>query len=213
VKKNGERLPGFEYSVYEEIGRHSVKTGAVTFTDFEVDDKYRIGNVNEGFRIAMEGFNLARSLVGVASVGVARWALDEGLRWIKERKLWGKPIAAFQGVNFKFAELYAELEAVKWLCYKAAWLADRYYRMKDRNISLKDVALAAAAAKLRAPELAAEICCEVMKWHGGMAYFKEVPVYRAWEGVMSYIVGAEGSQNIMKYIIARNIIGEEYTPL
>jgi acyl-CoA dehydrogenase len=120
ARKEGKTTEGFSYSVFEEIGRHGVKTGTVSLKNIEIEDKYRIGEVNRGFKVAMEGFNLARCLVGVASVGAARWALDQGLAYIKERRAFGRVLASFQGVNFKFAELYGQLEAAKLLCYKAA---------------------------------------------------------------------------------------------
>ncbi|MFQ5711953.1 MAG: acyl-CoA dehydrogenase family protein, partial [Candidatus Geothermarchaeales archaeon] len=180
ARRGGDRVPGCEYEVFEEIGRHGIKTGTITFKDAEVEDKYRIGEENRGFRIAMQGFNLARCLVGIASIGCAKWALDQAVEWVRERKLWGKPISAFQGVSFKFAELYAEVEAARLLCYRAAWLADRYYLEKDPSVSMRDIAIAAACAKMKAPEAAMRVCEEVMKWHGGMAYFKELPLYRAW---------------------------------
>jgi acyl-CoA dehydrogenase len=70
-----------------------------------------LGELNGGFKIAMEGFNLARTIIGAASVGAARWLLDRGLEWIRQRVVFGKPIASYQGISFKFAELYARLEA------------------------------------------------------------------------------------------------------
>lgn len=213
AKKDGKKKAGCKHTLFEEIARHGLKTGTITFENIEVEDKYRIGDVNKGFRIAMEGFNLARSLIGAASIGCAKWALDQALEWIRERKLWGKPIASFQGISFKFAELYAELEAARLLCYRAAWLADKYYLKKDPTVSMSDIAVASAIAKMKAPETAVRICEEVMKWHGGIAYFKELPLYKAWLGAFSYIIGAEGTQNIMRYIVARNVIGPEYTRL
>jgi len=213
VKKEGKRTPGYEFANFEEIGRHGVHTGSITLSDVEIEDKYRIGDENKGFYVAMEGFNFARCMVGIATIGAARWALEQGREWIKERKLFGKPISSFQGVSFKFAELYAQLEAARLMCYRAASFADRYYVKKDPTISVMDVAVASACAKMMAPEIAVAVFEEVMKWHGGMAYFKEIPLYRGWLGAFSYTIGAEGPQNTMRYIIARNLIGPEYCPI
>lgn len=213
AKKNGETVPGYEYSNYPEIGRHGIHTGGINLSSIEIEDKYRIGEVNEGFKLAMEGFNLARCLIGGASIGVARWVLDYIKDWIKERKVWGKPLAQNQGISFKYADLYAEVEAARLLVYKAAQLADRFYLKKDPTVSLTDVAIASACAKLKAPEIAVRTCEEALKIYGGMGYFKEVPLYRAWLGIFSYVIGAEGAQNIMRYIIARNIIGADYVKI
>lgn len=212
AKKDGKKVDGYEYHIMEEVGRHGVKTGSIRLSDVAVDDRYRLGEVNGGFRVAMQGFNLARCLVGAASVGAARWALDRGLDWLKQRNMRDRPLASYQGVNFRFADLYAELDAARLLCYKAAWLADRYYFKKDPTVSVNDIAVASACAKLKAPEAAFQVFQEVMKWHGGMSFFKDLPFHRGLLGVLAYLVGAEGSQNVMRYLIARNIMGPDYVP-
>ncbi|MFQ5998035.1 MAG: acyl-CoA dehydrogenase family protein [Candidatus Bathyarchaeia archaeon] len=205
ARRGGGLAPGFEWTVLEEIGRHSVKTGPVRLKSVNVDQKYVIGKPNEGFRIAMEGFNLARCLIGVATIGAAKWVLDQGVNWIKERKVRGRPLSNYQGVSFPLADLHANLEAARLVCYNAAQLGDRYIR-GDSNVSLQDVALASASAKLTAPQVALEVCQEVMKWFGGAAYFKDVPAFRVWRSIMSYVVGAEGTQNVMRQIISRNLL-------
>ncbi len=110
TRKDGEKATGYEYSNYPEIGRHGIHTGGISVSNFEIEDKYRIGDVNGGFKPAMEGFNLARCLIGAASLGVARWVLDYILEWIKERKIWGKALAQNQGISFKYAE------SIRYLC-------------------------------------------------------------------------------------------------
>ena len=159
--------------------------------------------------MAMEGFNLARAIIGAASIGVARWLLDRAREWVKERKVFDRPIAAYQGVSFKYAELYARLEAARLAVYRAAWLADKYYREAAPGYTVHDVATAGAIAKYLAVGLAVEVGLEVMKWFGGASYFRELPVNRALLGALSYYVGAEGAENIMKLIIARNLLGRE----
>jgi len=74
----------------------------------------------------------------------------------------------------------------------------------------KDLNVPVALAKMWAPETAVDVAEEVMKWYGAFAYTKECPVYRAWLGLFSYVIGAEGAQNIMRYIIARDLIGSKY---
>ncbi len=210
MKRAGVRDERITYQPWTEFARRGLDTSVIRFNGVEVDDRYRVGEVNGGFKIAMEGFNLARSMIGAVCVGCARWLLEQGIEWMKNRRVFGKPIAAYQGINFKLADFWKELEAARLLCYKAAWVADRYYRERDPTVKLGDVAKISAAAKLKCAGLAVDIGEEVMKWFGGAAYFKETPIFRAWLAAFSYVVGAEGTENIMRYIIAREVLGREF---
>ncbi|MFB6490136.1 MAG: acyl-CoA dehydrogenase family protein [Thermoproteus sp. AZ2] len=207
LKRKGVKSPGFEYRDWDEIGRHGLPTGYLRLEGLEVPEEFLLGEVNGGFKLAMEGFDLARTVIGAASVGAARWLLDRGLEWIRQRAVFGKPIASYQAISFKFAELYARLEAARLAVYKAAWTADRYFR---GQADVQAVAVAGASAKYLAVSLAVETALEVMKWFGGASYFKETNVARVLLGALSYYVGAEGAENIMKLIIARGVIGKEY---
>jgi len=209
LKRRGRVTPGFTHRDWDEIGRHGLPTGYLTLEGLPVEEVFMLGELNGGFKVAMEGFNLARTVIGAASVGAARWLLDRGLEWIRQRVVFGRPIASYQAVSFKFAELYARLQAAQLAVYKAAWIADRFYR-GDSAFTVQDVATAGAVAKLLAVPLAVEVALEVMKWFGGASYYKEMNVARALLGVLSYYVGAEGAENIMKLIIARNVVGREF---
>jgi acyl-CoA dehydrogenase len=207
----GHRRKGVEYSLLKEIGRHGISGGILTFSDFELDDIHVVGEVNKGFYVAMQGFNLARVLIGAATIGAARWALDKAVEWLRARRLFdGRPIASFQGVSFRFAELYTEVEATRLLVYKAAWLADKIYVKREPGYTPKDLNVPAAMVKMKGPEVALRVFEEVIKWYGAYGYTKESNLFRGWLGVFSYVVGAEGTQNIMRYIIARDVIGSEY---
>ncbi|MEM1943116.1 MAG: acyl-CoA dehydrogenase family protein [Candidatus Caldarchaeum sp.] len=208
MKRNGVRLEGISYKPWTEFARKGLDTSVLTIDNAVVDDVYRVGPVNGGFKIAMEGFNLARTMIGAICVGCARWLMDRALEWVRARKVFGKPIASYQGVSFKLADFATELEAARLLSYKAAWTADRYYR--DGQGTLADVARVGAMAKLKCASLAVDLGEEVMKIHGGAAYFKETPIYRAWLAAFSYVVGAEGAENILRLIVAREVIGREY---
>ena len=207
----GERRPGIEYSRLDSIGRHGLSTGILRFQGFRVPRENVVGEAGRGFYVAVQGFNLARILVAAATIGAARRALDWGLEWIRERRLYGgRPLASFQGVSFRYAELLSELEAARLLVYRAAWLADKIYVERDPLFKPVDLNIPSAMAKLKAPETAVKIFEEVMKWHGAYAYMRESRIYRGWLGVTSYVIGAEGAQNVMRYIIARDSIGKEY---
>lgn len=208
VKRNGVVNTGVESREWDEWGRHGIPTNYLRLNNAPVDPDFVLGEVNGGFKIAMEGFDVARTLIGAASIGAARWLLEQGKDWIKQRVVFGKPIASYQSISFRYAELHARIEAARLMVYKAAWLVDRFYS-GDSTITIHDIATAGAMAKMLAVEAAVDTGLEVMKWFGGMSYFRETPIARSLLGLLSYYVGAEGTQNIMRLIIARELIGKE----
>jgi acyl-CoA dehydrogenase len=210
ARKDAKTVGGFEPTHLDEIGRGGLTTGGFNLTNVEIEDTYRIGELNRGFYISMECFNIARILVSSACIGAGRWALDQATAWFKQRKLFGRHISAFQGVSFKFAEIYTRMEAAKYFVNKAAWVADKIYVEKDQAYKPQDLNVIASMAKLEAPETCYRAMEETMKWYGAYGYSKECPVFRGLLGSFSYIIGAEGAQNIMRYIIAREIIGRDY---
>ena len=176
----------------------------------EIPSHYLIGDWNKGFYYAMEGFNCARPLVAAACIGAAGKALESGIEYIKERRAFGSPLAKFEGMQFQVAEAYAKLESARLLVYKAAWMLDQMYT-KNR-FSHKEINKAVASAKLIAPTVAFDIIKDVLIWHGAYGYTKEAGLEKGLRGVASYIVGAEGAQNIMKLIISRELLGKEFAP-
>ncbi|RUM47893.1 MAG: acyl-CoA dehydrogenase [Hyperthermus sp.] len=204
-----ERAPGIEYSRLETIGRHGISTGILRFNNHREPVEHTLGGENS-FKILLQGFNIARILVAAANIGSARWALDQALEWIKERTVFGRPLASRQSVAYTYAELLAELESSRLLVLQAARLADKIYVEKDPLFKPKDLNIPSAMAKLKAPRTALKVYEEVMKWHGALSYMKESKLHRGWLGVMSYNVGAEGAENIMRYIVARDTIGKEH---
>jgi len=209
-KWNGKLREGWKPTLYDDIGRHGLSTGGFTLENFEIDDKYRIGDVNKGFYLVLQGFNIARILVAAATIGSGRWALDKAKEWLRTRKLFkGRPIASFEGVSFRYAELYTMLEAARYFVYKAAWMADNTYLTKSPRFKPQDLNLPVAMAKMLGPTTTTEIYTEVLKWFGAYGYTKECAAHRGWLGTFSYTIGAEGAQNIMKYIIARDTLGSD----
>ena len=194
---------------FENWGRTGISTGGFTMENMPLDDRYRIGEVGQGFYMAMEGFTFARALIGATCVGAAETALNMGVEYIKQRKSFGKPLAAYQGVNFPAAERFVDIETARLLTYKAAWMADEMY--EKGAFKHRDIALYGAMAKLRAPIMAFETFNEVANWLGAMGYTKEYPIEMGIRGVRSYSIGAEGGMNIMRMIIARELIGGEFT--
>jgi len=158
----------------------------------------------------MEGFSAARTLIGATCVGASEAALEMGMEHIKMRHAFGRPIASFEGIQFPLADLYTELEGTRLSTYRAAWTMDQKYERDEATHY--DIALHAAMTKLKAPILGFKIMNEVADWYGAMAYTKECPVEMGIRGIRSYSIGAEGTPNIMRMIIARELLGQEFLP-
>jgi acyl-CoA dehydrogenase len=201
--------PQVKTTYFENWGRTGISTGGFAMENLVLDDRYRIGEAGRGFYMAMEGFTYARALIGATCVGAAETALNMGVAYIKQRQSFGKPLAAYQGINFPAAERYTDIETARLLTYKAAWMADELYA--NGSFKHRDIALYGAMAKLRAPIMAFETFNEVANWLGAMGYSKEYPIEMGIRGVRSYSIGAEGGMNVMRMIIARELIGGEYT--
>jgi acyl-CoA dehydrogenase len=185
------------------MGREGMSNGIININNAKIPEYYLIGEWNKGFYYAMEGFNCARTLVAAACIGAAEKALEAGIEYIKERTVFGSPLAKFEGLQFQLAENYIKLESARLLVHKAAWMLD------EKRFSNQELNKAVAAAKLAAPTAAFDIFKEVMMWYGAYGYTREAGLERGLRGVMSYIVGAEGAQNIMRLIIARELLGKD----
>ena len=136
--------------------------------------------------------------------------LNLGIDHIKQRHAFGRPLASYEGISFPLANHYANLESTRLLVYKAAWIMDQKYGSGTKSHS--DVTLAAALSKLQAPQVGFGIMNEVADWFGAMAYTKECPVEMSIRGIRSYSIGAEGTMNIMRLIITRELLGPEFLP-
>ena len=199
-----------ETTLLEDMGRMGISTGGFSMDNAELPENHLIGEINKGFYYAMEGFSAARVLIGATCVGASEAALELGIDHIKTRKSFGRPLGTFEGIQFPLTEHYANIESVKLLNYRAAWIMDKMY--KERKFSHHDVALAAAMSKLRAPVYAFAVMNEVADWLGATGYTKEYPIEMGIRGVRSYSIGAEGTMNIMRIIIARELLGKEFLP-
>jgi len=202
--------PGITPTYFEDMGRMGISTGGFSLENVRLPAGNLVGKLNRGFYHAMEGFSAARVLIGATCVGAAEAVLEMGMDHVKERQAFGRPLAAFEGISFPLADHYAHLESTRLLVYKAAWTLDQKYGPGTRTHY--DVALAAALAKLRAPQVGFAIMNEVADWFGAMAYTKECPVEMGIRGIRSYSIGAEGTMNIMRLIIARELLGAEFLP-
>jgi acyl-CoA dehydrogenase len=201
---------GITPTYFQDMGRMGISTGGFAMEDVRLPAAHQVGELNRGFYHAMEGFSAARVLIGATCVGAAEAVLEMGMEHIKQRRAFGRPLAAYEGISFPLANHYANLESTRLLVQKAAWIMDQKYGSGTKSHS--DIALAAALAKLRAPQVGFEIMNEVADWFGAMAYTKESPVEMGIRGIRSYSIGAEGTMNIMRLIIGRELLGPEFLP-
>jgi len=194
---------------YDDMGRMAISTGGFVMNNVKIPDSYRLGEVDKGFYLTMEGFDAARILISAVCYGAARRALDIGMEYIKERKAFGRPIGKFQGIQFEMADDYAHLEALRSLTYRTAWMMDMRY--KESKFSALEVTRMIACCKLISPHLAFDIYKHAMIWLGAWGYTRECPLEMGLRGIMSYCVGAEGATNIQRTVIARELLGKDFT--
>lgn len=201
--------PGVEINKrFEDMGRMAISTGGFVMKNVKLPESNLLGEVDKGFYMTMEGFDSARILIGAVCLGAAKRALELGMEYIKERRAFGRPIGKFEGIHFELADDWAELEALRSLVYRTAWMMDKRY--KEKRFTPFEVTRMIAACKLKTPHFAFDVFKHVMLWFGAYGYTKECPVEMGLRGIMSYCVGAEGATNIQRVVIARELLGKEY---
>jgi acyl-CoA dehydrogenase len=198
--------PGITPTYVEDIGREAISCGGFDIKNVEIPKHYLIGAENKGFYIVHEGYELARGLISLVCAGAATKALENGIAYIKERKAFGKPIGKYEGIQFKLAEHHVRIQALRDLGYKALWTYDQEIQGKASRF---EVSMAIAMAKSVAPFWSFDAINDVMQWQGAFGYTKECVDQKAWRGVRSFTL-AEGSSEIMKLIIARELLGKEF---
>jgi len=194
---------------FDNMGRMAISTGGFKMTDVEVPEEYQLGDTNRGFYYTMEGFDAARVLVSASCLGAAERAMEVGMDYIKDREAFGQPLAMYQGIQFDLADMAAHHEAIKSLVYRTAWMLDQKYQ--HDTFTALEVAKYIAMCKYLAPHHALDTFRRVMYWLGAYGYTQESPLEMGLRGVMSYCIGAEGTANIQKIIIARETLGRDWT--
>ena len=194
---------------FENMGRMAISTGGFKMTNSKVPKEYQLGEINRGFYYTMEGFDAARVLVSASCLGAAERALEIGMDYIKEREAFGQPLAKYQGIQFDLADIVANHEAIKSLVYKTAWILNEKY--KTGRFDALETSKYISMCKYLAPHHALDTFRRVLYWLGAYGYTKECPLEMGMRGVMSYCIGAEGSANIQKIVIARESLGRDWT--
>jgi alkylation response protein AidB-like acyl-CoA dehydrogenase len=185
--------PGYEPGEpYRKMGWNASDTRPLAFSDCRVPEENLLGRRGEGFKQFLAVLDIGRIGVAAMGVGLAQGALDQALAYAKERRAFGRPIAKFQTIAAKLADLATEIEAARLLTYKAAWCKDQ-----GRPFSLT-----AAQAKLKTGRLAVRATEEAVQIHGGYGYIEEYPVCRFYRDAKILTIG-EGTDEILQMVIAR----------
>ena len=189
---------GFEAKkLTRKLGARASETAEIRFTNVEVPRGNLIGpNEGDGFQQLMGVFNRTRITVAAQGVGIAQGGLEKAIKYAKERKQFGSPIASFQGIQFKLAEMVTLIEAARGLYYRAAWMAD------NGKIDPKIMSI----AKWYAGEVAVKVIDEVLQIHGGYGYLGESGIERMYRDAKIVEI-VEGTKEIEKMIIARELLG------
>lgn len=191
---------GISYGRKEpKMGWNSQPTRAVTFENVVIPASHILGEEGQGFVFAMKGLDGGRINIATCSVGTAQQALNQAARYIQERKQFGKPLAQFQALQFKLADMATELVAARQLVRYAASKLDR---------NDPDATAYCAMAKRFATDVGFQVCDQALQLYGGYGYIKEYPMERHFRDVRVHQI-LEGTNEIMRLIIARRLLSEE----
>ncbi|HHF2888874.1 TPA: acyl-CoA dehydrogenase family protein [Vibrio diabolicus] len=191
---------GISYGRKEpKMGWNSQPTRAVTFENVVIPASHLLGEEGQGFVFAMKGLDGGRINIATCSVGTAQQAINQAARYIQERKQFGKPLAQFQALQFKLADMATELVAARQLVRYAASKLDR---------NDPDATAYCAMAKRFATDVGFQVCDQALQLYGGYGYIKEYPMERHFRDVRVHQI-LEGTNEIMRLIIARRLLSEE----
>jgi alkylation response protein AidB-like acyl-CoA dehydrogenase len=189
-------MPGFKGGRKEDkLGMRASETAEMIFEDCRVHESQVLGKVGEGFIQSMKILDGGRISIAALSLGIAEGALEASIQYSKERHQFNKPIASFQGISFKLADMATQLEAAKLLTFKAA-------ELKNKG---EKVTLAGAQAKYYASEVAVSISNEAVQIFGGYGFTKGYPVEKFYRDSKLCTIG-EGTSEIQKLVISREIL-------
>jgi butyryl-CoA dehydrogenase len=189
---------GFEVAKIEhKMGQHATEIAQIVLDNCQVPAAYLLGNLGQGYKIALSNLECGRLGIAAQSIGMAEEALRLSLQYAKERKTFGKFLYQHQVISFKIADMATKLEAAKQLLYHAAMLRDA------NKPCLKE----ASMAKLFASEAAEEICREAIQIYGGYGYLQDFPIERIYRDVRVTTI-YEGTSEIQRYIISKELIAQ-----
>lgn len=188
--------PGFSVGKKEnKMGIRPSNTTELVLQDVVIPESYRVGREGEGFRIAMNTLDSARPFVGAVSVGIAQAALDCAVKYAKERRQFGQPIASFQMVQGMLADMVMKVETARLMVQKACWMRDQGMEFSKE----------AAMAKCYAADTAMQVTTDAVQVMGGYGYTKEYPVEKMMRDAKIMQI-YEGTNQIQRLVIANKLL-------
>lgn len=192
--------PGISYGKNEEkMGWNAQPTRAITFENVRIPARFRIGDEGQGFAFAMKGLDGGRLNIASCSLGTAQAALRAAHRYLQERQQFGRPLADFQALQFRLADMATELQAARLMVYHAASRLDA---------GDADATLHCAMAKRFATDACFTVCNEALQLHGGYGYLRDFPLERMVRDVRVHQI-LEGTNEIMRLITARKLLEKD----
>jgi acyl-CoA dehydrogenase len=189
-------LPGITRTrMHGKLGQRAADTGEIVYDELRVPLDALVGTEGEGFKYAMATFDRSRPEIGAIAIGVAQRALDECLKYSRQRHAFGEPIANFQAIQFMLADMAVNIEAMRMLTYKAAWMVDR--GEVPNPVS--------SYAKLFSAEACMKITTDAVQLFGGYGYMKEYPVEKLMRDAKLLQI-YEGTSQIQHVVIARHLL-------
>lgn len=191
-----KEMEGFEIGPKEDkMGMRGNQTSSLYFNDVRVPKKNILGEIKDGFKIAMQTLDFGRIGIAAQALGIAQAAYEHSVEYSKGRIQFNKPISQFQGVSFKLAEMATKIEAARLLVYRTAHMRDLH----------KDFSKESAMCKFYASKISRQITQEAIQIHGGYGYMKDLPLERYYRDAKLCEI-YEGTSEIMKLIIANQIL-------
>ena len=191
--------PGFTFGKKEDkMGIRASSTSELIFNDCKIPAENLIGREGTGFISAMRTFDMSRPGIGAQAVGIAQGAIDEAIKYAKQRKQFGKPISSFQGIQWMLADMATETEAARALVYASA---------REVGAGVKDVGMHSAMAKMYASDVAMKVTTNAVQICGGYGYMKEYPVEKYMRDAKITQI-YEGTNQIQRNIIGMGLIRE-----
>ncbi|MFK8000517.1 MAG: acyl-CoA dehydrogenase family protein [Polyangiales bacterium] len=185
-----------------KLGIHAAHSCTIFFEDCRIPDRYRVGEVGGGFKVAMSTLDGGRIGIAAQALGIARAAYEKAVAYTHERKAFGKPLAKLQAIQFKVADMAMEIAAAEALILRAAWMKDQAVAGKGGRHSTES-----AMAKLFASEMSTRVTHQSLQILGGYGYSKEYDLERHYRDARITEI-YEGTSEIMRVVIAANALKE-----
>ena len=197
---------GITPTYFTDIGREGMSCGGFTIDNVKIPKHYLVGEENKGFYIVHEGYEYTRGLIAAICAAAGLQSLENGMEYIKQRKCFGTAIGKFEEINFRLAEHYTKLHMLETMAFEGLLSIDLEAQGKATRF---ETSKKMAMAKMFASDWGVAAANDVMQWQGAFGYTNECKDNAIWRGLRAF-AWAEGSKEIMKMIVARELLGKEF---